>query len=552
MGREDSGMAEEKQEKSTNDAKAKMLSGSAWMTAGSVTSRIIGALYIIPWTTWLGAYSTQANALYAQGYNIYNLFLVVATAGIPSAISKLVAHYNGINEYTVGRRLYRSGMYVSMAMGVICATIMLFGANLLNNGDPNVTPVIRSLAWAVLVIPAMSITRGFLQGYNWMAPSAMSQFVEQIFRVVYMLAATYFIMKIHPTHWVLAVTQSTFAAFIGAIGAILVLGFAYLKHLGEMNQLATQGVQDKSVRTRELIFKIIYQAIPFIVIEAGITIFQLIDQYTFKRVMTMMGGFTSYQINAVYALFAFNANKLYMIVISLASAMAATVIPLLAMARAQSDQKSMRDQIENGIMLFYFVMIPASLGLAAVAQQIYTVFYRYDAAGVTILEFAAFMAIPFGLYTVGAAMMQGISENKKMMKFLAIGVIIKLIIQAPLIFFLKGMGPLLATGISMMVINYLILHSFNMEFRLRFHQMAKPTNQILAYSLIMFVAVKAVMMGINLFVSPYGRYTAFFALIPGILVGVIVFGYLALRFRLIDEIMGEVRATQFRSKLHVN
>lgn len=545
-------MAEEKQEKSTNDAKAKMLSGSAWMTAGSVTSRIIGALYIIPWTTWLGAYSTQANALYAQGYNIYNLFLVVATAGIPSAISKLVAHYNGINEYAVGRRLYRSGMYVSMAMGVICATIMLFGANLLNNGDPNVTPVIRSLAWAVLVIPAMSITRGFLQGYNWMAPSAMSQFVEQIFRVVYMLAATYFIMKIHPTHWMLAVTQSTFAAFIGAIGAILVLGFAYLKHLGEMNQLATQGVQDKSVRTRELIFKIIYQAIPFIVIEAGITIFQLIDQYTFKRVMTMMGGFTSYQINAVYALFAFNANKLYMIVISLASAMAATVIPLLAMARAQSDQKSMRDQIENGIMLFYFVMIPASLGLAAVAQQIYTVFYRYDAAGVTILEFAAFMAIPFGLYTVGAAMMQGISENKKMMKFLAIGVIIKLIIQAPLIFFLKGMGPLLATGISMMVINYLILHSFNMEFRLRFHQMAKPTNQILAYSLIMFVAVKAVMMGINLFVSPYGRYTAFFALIPGILVGVIVFGYLALRFRLIDEIMGEARATQFRSKLHVN
>ncbi|WP_255463156.1 polysaccharide biosynthesis protein [Lactobacillus sp. 3B(2020)] len=545
-------MAEDKQEKSTNDAKAKMLSGSAWMTAGSVTSRIIGALYIIPWTTWLGAYSTQANALYAQGYNIYNLFLVVATAGIPSAISKLVAHYNGINEYSVGRRLYRSGMYVSMAMGVICATIMLFGANLLNNGDPNVTPVIRSLAWAVLVIPAMSITRGFLQGYNWMAPSAMSQFVEQVFRVVYMLAATYFIMKMHPTHWVPAVTQSTFAAFVGAIGAILVLGFAYLKHLGEMNQLATQGVQDKDVRTRELIFKIIYQAIPFIVIEAGITIFQLIDQYTFKRVMTMMGGYTSYQINAVYALFAFNANKLYMIVISLASAMAATVIPLLATARAQSNQKSMRDQIENGIMLFYFVMIPASLGLAAVAQQIYTVFYRYDAAGVTILEFAAFMAIPFGLYTVGAAMMQGISENKKMMKFLAIGVMIKLIIQAPLIFFLKGMGPLLATGISMMVINYLILHSFNMEFRLRFHQMAKPTNQILAYSLIMFVAVKAVMMGINLFVSPYGRYTAFFALIPGVIVGVSVFGYLALRFRLVDEIMGQARANYFRLKLHVN
>lgn len=536
---------------STNDAKAKMLSGSAWMTAGSITSRILGAIYIIPWTTWLGAYSTQANALYAQGYNIYSMALTIATAGIPSAISKLVAHYNGIDEYEVSRRLYRSGMYVSMAMGIVCATVMLFGANLLNNGDANVTPVIQSLAWAVLVIPPMSITRGFLQGYNWMAPSALSQFIEQLFRVVYMLAATYFIMKLQPTHWVQAVTQSTFAAFIGALGAILVLGAAYLRRLGYMRRLAAAGKQDQSVQTRKLIFKIIYQSIPFIVIEAGIAIFQLIDQYSFKRILTLMGGFSNYEINTIYALFAFNANKLYMIVISLASAMAATAIPLMAMARAQNDQQSMRDQIENGLLLFYFVMIPASLGMAAVAQQVYTVFYRYDAAGVTILEFASFMAIPLGLYTVGAAMMQGLSENKKMMKFLAIGIGLKLILQVPLVMFLKGMGPLLATGIAMSVINYLILHSFNMEFTLRFNRMAKPTNQILAYSLIMFAAVKIVMLGMNLIVDPHGRYMAFFTLLPGMVIGIAVFGYLALRYRLVDEIMGPGRAAGFRRKLRI-
>ncbi|MBM6728194.1 oligosaccharide flippase family protein [Lactobacillus ingluviei] len=528
-----------------------MLSGSAWMTAGSITSRILGAIYIIPWTTWLGAYSTQANALYAQGYNIYSMALTIATAGIPSAISKLVAHYNGIDEYEVSRRLYRSGMYVSMAMGIVCATVMLFGANLLNNGDANVTPVIQSLAWAVLVIPPMSITRGFLQGYNWMAPSAFSQFIEQLFRVVYMLAATYFIMKLQPTHWVQAVTQSTFAAFIGALGAILVLGAAYLRRLGYMRRLAAAGKQDQSVQTRKLIFKIIYQSIPFIVIEAGIAIFQLIDQYSFKRILTLMGGFSNYEINTIYALFAFNANKLYMIVISLASAMAATAIPLMAMARAQNDQQSMRDQIENGLLLFYFVMIPASLGMAAVAQQVYTVFYRYDAAGVTILEFASFMAIPLGLYTVGAAMMQGLSENKKMMKFLAIGIGLKLILQVPLVMFLKGMGPLLATGIAMSVINYLILHSFNMEFTLRFNRMAKPTNQILAYSLIMFAAVKLVMLGMNLIVDPHGRYMAFFALLPGMAIGIAVFGYLALRYRLVDEIMGPGRAAGFRRKLRI-
>lgn len=220
---------------SLDDSRRKMISGSAWMTAGSILSRILGAIYIIPWVTWMGAYSNQANALFAKGYNIYSLFLMVATAGIPSAISKMVAHYNGINQYGVSRRLYHSGMYVSVAMGLVCSILMFFGASLLDGGDPDVIPVIQSLAWAVLVIPGMSITRGFLQGYNWMAPSAMSQFVEQLLRVIYMLLATFVIMEMGSGNWVKAVTQSTFAAFIGALGSIVLLAYSFLRRKREMD-----------------------------------------------------------------------------------------------------------------------------------------------------------------------------------------------------------------------------------------------------------------------------------------------------------------------------
>lgn len=532
------------------DARSKMLSGSAWMTVGSITSRILGAIYIIPWVTWFGAYSNEANALFAQGYNIYSMFLTIATAGIPSAISKLVAHYNGINEYGISRRLYHSGMYVAMAMGVICATVMMFGAALMDNGNPDVIPVIRSLAWAVLIIPGMAITRGFLQGYNWMAPSAVSQFVEQLFRVIYMLAATYFIMKIQRGSWVSAVTQSTFAAFVGAVGAIVVLIMAWMKHRAEMDGLVLHSVENTTVSTRSLIFKIAYQSIPFIVIESGITLYQLIDQFTFFKMMPLVGHFSNYQLNVIYALFSFNANKLYMIVISLASALAATVIPLLATARAQNDQEGMRKQIENVLMLFYFVMIPAALGLSAVAQQVYTVFYRYNAAGIVVLEFASYVSIFLGLYTVAAAMMQGISENKRMMKFLLIGIVIKLIVQFPCIWALQGLGPLMATFISMGIVNYMILHSFNMEFNIHFAQMARPTNQILCFSLIMFVGTKLVMFLIGLLVSPYGRYTAFFSLIPGVIVGAGIYMYLALKFRLADGIIG-ARSEALRRKFHI-
>ncbi len=532
------------------DSRNKMLSGSAWMTAGSIMSRILGAIYVIPWVTWFGAYSTQANALFAKGYNLYSMFLTIATAGIPSAMSKLVGHYNGLNQYIVSKRFYHTGIYVSMAMGVVCATIMGFGANILADGDANVVPVVRSLAWAVLIIPLMSITRGFLQGYNWMAPSAMSQFIEQLFRVIYMLAATYLIMKIQKGSWVTAVTQSTFAAFIGALGAIMVLAYSYMHHSREMNQLVRDGEADPGVSTFDLIVKIVYQSIPFIIIESGIIIYQLIDQYTFNRMMKWFGSYTNYQLNAVYALFSFNANKLYMIIISFASALAVTAIPLLATARAQNNQESMRKQIENALLMFYFVMIPATLGVEAVASQLYTVFYRYDAAGITVLQFAAFVSIPMGMYTVAAAMMQGISENRRMIKFLFIGIIIKFILQAPCIWLLQGLGPLMATGLSMFVVNYLILHSFNMEFGLHFNDMAKTTNQILAYSLIMFIVVKALMMALGIFISPYGRYTAFFLLVIGVMVGVAVFTYLALRYRLADHMLG-ARVDGIRNHLHI-
>ena len=66
----------------------------------------------------------------------------------------------------------------------------------------------------------------------------------------------------------------------------------------------------------------------------------------------------------------------------------------------------------------------------------------------------------------------------------------------------------------------------------------------------MFVIVKVVMLLIGMIVSPYGRYTAFFSLIPGVIVGMLVFIYLALRYRLADNLLGP-RMESLRAKLHI-
>lgn len=533
-----------------HDAQNKMLSGSAWMTAGSIFSRVLGAIYIIPWVTWLGEYSNQANALFAKGYNIYSFFLMAATAGVPSAISKLVAHYNALNEYGVGRKLYRHGMYVSAFTGIVCAAILYFGAGIFAAGDANVVPVLRSLTLAVLVIPMMSLTRGFFQGYQDMAPSAISQFVEQLFRVIYMLAATFFIMKVMNGKWQVAVTQSTFAAFIGALGSILILAFYYARQRRSMNDLVLNSNHEIEVSSWSLISNIIKQAVPFIVIGAATSILQLIDQYTFFPAMQQVVKLSGSELNSLYALFSFNANKLIMIVISLASALAVTVIPLLSTARARDDINSIRQQIANVLMLFYFVMMPASLGLAAVAQPIYTIFYRYSQAGTTILIFNAFIGIILGLLTVVSAVMQGISENMKTLKYLGIGLVIKMVIQFPCIWLFQTMGPLLATGLSMAVTNYLIIHSLNVEFKLPLKEMAKPTNRILLYSLLTFLVARLVVEGFYLFLNPGGRFSAFVVIVPAVVLGAGVYVYLMLKSHLADALLG-TRVGGIRRRLHM-
>ncbi|GLB46720.1 transporter [Philodulcilactobacillus myokoensis] len=518
------------------------------MTAGSIFSRILGAIYIIPWRLMFGILLYyQANALYVQGYNVYSFFLIISIAGIPSAIAKQVAHYNALNEYNVGVTLYKKGMLLAAVTGIICALILYFGAPLLmltNNNDANIIPVMHSLAWAVLIIPIMSVTRGYFQGYQDMAPSAISQFTEQLARVAYMLLMTYLIMRVFHGSWVSAVSQSTFAAFIGAVFGIAILGVYYFKRRDYYRELRENSNNDVHVNSSRLYREILQQAVPFIILGAGITIFQLIDQLTFFKLMDFFRGYSNFVLNELYTIFAGNANKLIMITISLSSALAVTVVPLLSEAHTHHDTNSVRKEITNGMLMFEFVMLPASLGMAAVAGPIYRVFYGNDnnAFSANILSFSSIIAISFGIFTVASAIMQGIGQNKRAVKYFIIGTIVKILTQAPLIYFFGTFGPLISSGLGFMVANYLIFRSLNHQYHLNLALAAKKTNRILLYSILTYLAALIMVWIenrlIGRFVNVYNSKISLIITIVAALVGGFVYIYCTLKTRLADQILG--------------
>lgn len=466
--------------------KEKMLRGSAWMTAGSIISRILGALYIIPWYSWFGSDKLQANALYTKGYTVYSIFLMIAISGIPSAVAKQVAHYNSKNEYGVSKRLFKTSLVALFILVAVCTLVFWLIAPFISQGDPRMVSIYRSLALALLVIPAMSLLRGYFQGFQDMAPSALSQLIEQFLRIIYMLLATYITIKVIGSPFEVGVWQSTFAAFIGAVGGTLLLVGYYLKHKKSLDELVSQSNDQLEITNKTLLKEVLYQALPFIFIACAMSMFNLVDQFTFPVIMQQAGAYSMTQINALYALFAGNANKLIMIVVALSTAMATTAIPLLSEAVARRDSALMKKQLLESLELLFFVMLPAVFGMAAVSRPLYLVFYGYEATGIFVLAISAYVALAMGLFNVLGSLLQGIYENKQAIKYTTLGLGVKLILQYPLTLWLGVFGPLLATGIAMSWASYLMLRFLYLKYNLPTGQLQVNVNKMFIVALLMF------------------------------------------------------------------
>ncbi len=539
----------------SKDTQNTFLKGSAWMTFGSIASRILGALYIIPWYAWMGSYGNIANALTARSYNIYTIFILISTAGIPGAIAKQVAKYNALNEYGIGRKLFRKGLILMTVLGIVSAAIMYFASPLLaSNGsqsDPRQVAVMRSLSYAILIIPILSIMRGYFQGYADMMPSAMSQFVEQFARVVWMLLTAFVIMKLQHGSYVHAVIQSNLAAAVGALFGIGLLIWFLFSRRKQLDYLVAHSNNRLRVSTTELFGEIIAQAIPFIIIDSGITLFSLVDQYTFHPMIASLVHASSDTIEDWYALFGLNANKLIMIIVSLASAMAVTAIPLLSAARTRGDYKSISHQIANTMDLFLFVMIPAAFGMAAISKPMYTIFYGPDALGSNVLYVSAFTAISLGLFTVLMAILQGLSENGLAIKYLILGLILKGILQYPMIFLFKIYGPLVATNLGLLVIVFLALKHLEVQYNFNLNRTSRRLLGITAFSIGMFVIVKLVELGLGKFLNPAHRITALILVILAVGVGVSFYGLVTLKTNLAQSVLGsKVESILIRFHIH--
>ncbi|MCF2665645.1 putative polysaccharide biosynthesis protein [Streptococcus alactolyticus] len=537
----------------TTTQQQQMVRGTAWLTASNFLSRLLGAFYIIPWYAWMGTHAEQANALFGMGYNIYAVFLLISTAGIPVAIAKQVSKYNALGQEETSYHLLRKILKLTSILGLIFAAIMYLGSPLLaawSGGGEDLVRVMKSLSWALLIFPSMSVLRGFFQGFNNLKPYAMSQIAEQIIRVIWMLLTAYIIMNIGSGDYVNAVVQSTFAAFIGMIASVLVL-VVFLWREGKWQAIFAGNTNDVTVDTQALILETIKEAIPFIITGAAIQLFQIVDQMSFINTMTSFTSYSNKDLQILYAFLSSNPNKITMILVSIATAIAGAGIPLLTENFVNKDKKAAAQLVVNNLQMLWMVLFPALVGAIILAEPIYTLFYGAPSNTALWLFVGALIQVIFlALYSLLAPMLQALFEPRKAILYFVYGLVVKIVLQIPFIYVFQAYGPLISTAIGLAVPIVLMYR--------RIHEVTGFNRQGLRRS-ILLMTLLALIMGVVVAIAAYGLHFAispttrlgsvvYIALVGAI--GVLVYGFLTLATHLLDKLIG-TRAKTLRQKLHL-
>lgn len=532
---------------------SKFLKGAFILTFGSILSKVLGLFYVIPFEAMVGK---TGGALYSYGYIPYTIFLSFATAGMPLAVSKFISKYNALEEYAVGRKLFRSGLLLMFITGFLAfLTLYLVApvyAGFVSVGKlpvEDVTTVIRAVSFALIIVPFMSMIRGYLQGHEEMEPSAVSMVVEQIVRIAFLLGGVFVVLKLMDGELVTAISISTFAATVGAAGGLFVLLLAWKKRKPMLDELMVHDRGTVHISLPQIYKEILLSSIPFIFVGIAMPLFQQVDSLTFTRAMVSIGLGGEIAEDALGVLNVF-AQKLVLIPMTLATGFSMALLPSVTQAYIKGDFKVFRQQLDQAFQILLFLTIPAVIGMSVLADPVYSAFYSHDPLGTRVLQAYAPTAILFALFSVTASVLQGINEQKFTILSLLVGFLIKLSLNIPLIRLFETEGSIYATTLGFLVaviINFVVISYFT---GYRYNLVIRRTVLISIFTAIMSFIVWIVETGLSLFLNTESRWQSIIIVVVCIVIGGLFYAAVTLKSKLAHRLFGSrIDALQRKLKL---
>lgn len=521
--------------------------GTMLLTGATFLSKFLGMIYVIPFNELVGE---TGGTLFNFAYVPYNILLSISTIGVPLAVSKFVAKYNSLKDYETGIRMFKTGITLMMVTGFLAFMLLFFGAEFLAGqmvtdttseeiDVKDITMVLRMVSFALIIIPAMSIVRGFFQGYQSMGPTAVSQVVEQIVRIAFLLGSTFIVIVIYKGSIVTAVGFATFAAFIGGLASCVVLWFYWKNRKGSIIKRVDQQSFTHDISRSEMLMEIFSYAGPFIIVGLATSLYQLVDQFTFERAMVAIGEGSTWTIP--YAAISFYGHKLVIIPVTVATGLSLAILPALTKSFTRNNRSLVINQINQALQIVLILVIPAVGGLVMLSDVAYGSLYGLNNINVTgpLLAWYAPVALLFALFTVSSSILQGINQQRFAVVSLLAGLLIKVLLNIQLIHMFGAKGAIFGTALA--VGTAVLLNVLRVINSVQF-----PVNQIFKRSLliIIFTGIMCIIIWVVKFLFGFivsyedSRFMSSIVLFFGVTIGGSVYLWLGYQSTLLEKVLG--------------
>ena len=526
-----------------------MIRGTILLTSATFFSKFLGMIYTIPFESLVGA---TGGKLYGLAYGPYTIFINLSTIGIPLAVSKFVAKYNSLGDYQTSHRMYKLALRLMMVTGVLSFLALFIGAKWLagiyipDNSEgitvEDVAMVIRMVSFALIIIPPMSITRGFFQGHQSMGPTAISQVIEQIVRISFLLISVYIVINVFKGSITTAVGFATFSAFIGAAASAVVLVWYWRKRQRHLNKyIDNQSIVSVPMTNQELFKELLSYAGPFVFVGLAIPLYQQIDAITFMRTLANL-DYSQAVIDNSFSTINLYGHKLIMIPITLATGMSLSALPTLTKSYVDRNRDLLFRQINQSLQIIMLLILPAVIGMSLLSTEIWGAFYsvnEYTPLNADLLSWYAPVALFFALFTVSSSILQGINQQRFAIYSLVLGLVLKSILNVPLLNWLGPTGAVVATGLASFATVAANLWCIKTAINFSLKQLFKRTLLMSIFSGLMAIAVIVMKYIVNFFVTYQdGRLANIFILLITVTAGAGVYLLLSYHSTLIERVVG--------------
>lgn len=343
--------------------------GAFIIAISNIIVKIIGAVYKIPLDRFI--LGTEGMGIYSASYTIYNLLFVISTAGLPVAISKMIAESTAKNDYKTADSIFRIAKKLLLVIGTLAFLVMfLFSknfANLISSPDSYLTTMV--MAPSLLFVSVASVYRGYYQGMQNMYPTAISEIIEAFCKLVFGLSVAYIIKSRFDTYYL-----SSAGAISGiTIGTLLSVVFLVLYGKFDKNKKRTMSVSEfQNTKDGESAASILKRLVKIAVpITIGVSVFTLtsfIDMATVMNTLEDLG----YNKDLRASLYGYlnRAITLFNMPPTVINAISISVVPFIAASLALKNKNEAISTTRSALKITILLGLPCAVGLSVLSKPV--------------------------------------------------------------------------------------------------------------------------------------------------------------------------------------